>query len=525
MWKGIGSVRVWAVAGWRGGLLGVVGVLSGCSDYAVLPSGSVDGLQMQVLANPAALTVADVPVGDVRSASVALENHGARAVSLVDLHIAGSSAFWMDLPSQSLVSPGESVSVEVFYSPDAMADRAVLEVAHRTDDAREGMLAVPLEGTGLAGVLEVVPGVLDLGGYPDGCVVQSPMTIENVGTDDVAVRQVSVVGEGFSVADDGANPWLAPGETVEVMVEYRASEWSGTEGQLWVEHDGVGGTLRADIVAETLPRLYTEETFRQDGPWDAVDIVFAVDGSGSMDDDTSRLADNARAFFRALHSLDLDARVVGVTRDDGCVNGRPVSTRDDGAEEAFARSLDGTWGVHTESLLTVSTHALEAADGCNVGVFRSEARTAVVFLSDEPDQSDDPWESYVERMRAVDPHVVLSAIVGPAPEGCDSAYPGHGYLEAAEATGGASVSLCAQDWSSFLELQAEVVAGSPRARFELSEPPGPGEAFVWVNGDLATDWWLDLEAGELVFDDDAIPGPGALIEVEYPVGTDCDPTP
>lgn len=520
MWSGIGCAgtdsRLW---------VGVVALMMGCSDYDVVPDGSVDGLATRLVAEPAVLDLGGVELGSRREGTIALVNHGALPVVLDDLALVGSGAFELLLPSDPVVEPGASVDVRVAYRPDAFEDTSVLEVRFSTEQDADQQLPVPVRGVGLAGALAVEPGALELGSHPEGCVVEAPVALRNVGTAPVELHEAVVAGVGFETVGHPEGTLLAPGASTELWVRYTAADTSDDSGTLWVHHDGIAGTASAPVTGQLQPRAYTEASFLQDGPWDAVDILFAIDGSGSMQDDTARLADNARTFFQALHDLGVDARVAGVTHDDGCTNGPPVSTTEPGAEDAFTRSLDGPWGVHTESLLTVASHALEAADGCNAGLLRPGARTAVVVLSDEPDQSDDSWEHYVARMRAVDPHVVVSAIVGEAPDGCETAYPGFGYLEAASATGGAVLSLCAENWGPFLELQAELVTGAPRTRFALPEPAGPGEAFVTVDGETVSGWSIDRTTHELVFEDWAMPGPGAAIAVEYPRAADCDPAP
>jgi len=498
---------------------------AGCSDYAMTPEKVVQGLHGDLAAEPPSLDLPAVPLGERADAGFQLVNRGSFPVDLVDMQLVGGSGFSFMLPEQGSLGPGEAVDIPVAFSAGTLESDAVIEVLHASETGEQAVLQVPVHGTGLAGALVVEPVTVDFGIVPVDCVLEESVRLRNVGTAALEVHEVAVIGAAVSM---GAGAWatsLAPGAEVELPLVFQPERLGAQEGELWVHHDGVSGVSTAPVFGESQPRARVEESFLQDGPWEAVDIIFAVDGSGSMEDDTDRLADNARAFFEALHELEVDARVSGVTRDDGCINGDPIPTREAAAVDEFARVLDGPWGVHTESLLTVAAHALEAGDGCNAGVFREGARTAVVVLSDEPDQSDDEWESYVGRLRAIDPHVVLSAIVGPAPDGCATAFPGWGYLEAAEATGGASLSLCSEDWGGFLELQAELVTGNPRTHFPLTEPAGPGEVVVMVDGEPAEGWTLDLATQELVFEDWAMPGPGAAIFVEYPAASECDPAP
>ena len=497
----------------------------GCSDYGMTPEPVVQALAGELAAQPSVLELPAVDLGGHAQGSFELVNHGSHPVELMDIRIAGGAGFSFQRPDEPVLQPGGSVAVPVVFSAGSLQSDAVIEVVHSSPSGGEAVLRVPIHGVGLAGALVVEPLAVDFGIAPVECVLEEHVRLRNVGSAPLEIQDVVAVGAPVSV---GVGAWasrLAPGASVDLPLVYQPESVGAASGELWVHHDGVGGVSSAPISGESQPRARVEQSFLQDGPWQAVDILFVVDGSGSMEDDTERLAQNARSFFEALHELGVDARVAGVTRDDGCINGAPIQTDDVAALDALPQVLDGPWGVLTESLLTVAAHALEAADGCNAGVFREGARTAVVVLSDEPDQSVEEWDTYVGRLRAVDPHVVVSAIVGPAPDGCETAFPGWGYLEAAEATGGATLSLCADDWASFLELQAELVTGNPRTRFPLAAPAGPGEVIVQIDGEDSQGWHLDRASQELVFEDWAMPAPGASIYVDHPAASECDPQP
>lgn len=498
--------------------------LLGCSDYDLHPDAHRDGLQVAVTADPPLLDLGDVPMGSQADGVVTLINTGTSPVYLQAGHITQSGdGFSLLGPVSGVLQPGASHPVPIGLRAGTFAPEGVLEVPHTDDRGQVDSLVVPLRATGLAGSLLVDPPVLDLGPVPTGCDIELPLDLINVGTADLEVQEAAVVGaEHTTVAIDTSTP-IAPDEARTGSIALTASTTPAElDATLWLHHDGIGGVASAAVKASIQPRARVEQTFLQDGPWPAVDLLVVVDSSGSMHDDIDRLVDGARDFFTRLSSRDLDVRVSGITRDDGCVNGAPVATEDIAAVETFARSLSGEWGHHTESLLTIATAAIEDPSGCNAGVRREDARTAVLLLSDEPDQSDDPWDDYVGRMRRVDPTIVLSGIVGPPPEGCETAFVGDGYLEAIEATGGATESICAPDWSAFLDLQAEVMAGTPRTRFELSADVGPGDVWVTVDGEEATDWWIDPEGPALVFDDHAQPPAGAVIRIDHPAAADCD---
>jgi hypothetical protein len=106
---------------------------------------------------------------------------------------------------------------------------------------------------------------------------------------------------------------------------------------------------------------------------------------------------------------------------------------------------------------------------------RSGSILHIILVSDEPDQSANSWDWYVDRIVAAkgDPSKTrISAVAGNMDGTCSAAgatsAPGVGYYEAATATGGVYLDICS-DWASNMEALA--LASAQLDTFPLSNYP------------------------------------------------------
>ena len=99
--------------------------------------------------------------------------------------------------------------------------------------------------------------------------------------------------------------------------------------------------------------------------------------------------------------------------------------------------------------------------------------------------------------------------------------PGTGYYEASVATGGAFLSICASDWSSYFETIANMAASGLLASFHLASEPQPDTIVVQVDGSTVTDWTYDADTNSIVFGADSVPPPGSHIVVRFELAGDC----
>lgn len=284
---------------------------------------------------------------------------------------------------------------------------------------------------------------------------------------------------------------------------------------------------------ETLPPTVVEERFFQEA-LPRLDVLFVVDGTGSMEEEQASFADAAEDFVDTLDDLGV-AYQIGVTSTnpaaDGALVGRPwiITGAAEDPAGALADALEvGTTSPPPSAGLYTALRALSDVQGLNRGFRRADTGLHVVFLSDGDDQSDDylgadPVGAF---LAALDAEALASgrlarasAIVGDTPDGCSgpsgTAQPGARYVEAAARTGGVSASICAADFAEVaLALGDAAVEWS--TVFPLRAAPAEGSVRVEVDGARISEGWsVDAAVPALVFD--AAPAPDAAIHVVYTV--------
>jgi hypothetical protein len=258
----------------------------------------------------------------------------------------------------------------------------------------------------------------------------------------------------------------------------------------------------------SVPASHRDE-FRQDGAWGATDIVLWTDGSGSMSDDRERLDAAAGAFTAALDESAGDWQILAVD-DSGCGE---IYTPDD-PDGAFPAAEQDSPGF--EGGLAAIAAAMEesATGGCNGGFLRPDAKTLVVIVSDEPEQSGVAWEDLVDAIDDYATAVTISAIAGDMPQGCATAAPARGYTEAVERTGGVFVSICTDDLEPGVASVAATAANVDLVdTFELSAPAIPATLTVLVDDVPSMAWTYDAASNALTFD--APPPAGSEIVALY----------
>jgi hypothetical protein len=264
------------------------------------------------------------------------------------------------------------------------------------------------------------------------------------------------------------------------------------------------------------------------------DILFALDWSCSMDDDIARVRTNFSTFVTTLATMDADYHVGVVVRDTGCfIGGEFVDNSLAPADQVsvFDRMVGSSsdQGSYTEMGLTLAEAALSRANlgsgGCNEDFLRDDATLAIVGVTDEVEQSANPWSYYVSLYQSFkdDPDdVLVHAIAGDMPSGCGGNEPGRGWYEASVATGGLFLSICATDWASTLETLAEGSAADLTS-FALTQTPVPETITVRVDGiTTTTGWTYDAGTNMVVFDETSVPEGGSTIEVDYALQGSCE---
>lgn len=292
-----------------------------------------------------------------------------------------------------------------------------------------------------------------------------------------------------------------------------------------------------DTDAAVADPVWVTESLVQDAA-PAVDVLFVVDGTGSMAEEQASLVAAADAFVGALEVDSLDWQL-GATSTDledaGVLNGDPwiLTPQHTAPAAALAVALDiGADHAPPSAGLDAAALALADVSGQNHGFRRDNAALHVIFVSDGEDQSgtilgSNPVDAFVDLLLAEEARTGqparASAVVGDSPSGCDGATgeasAGLRYLAVASRSGGASVSVCDADFAAVAARLGELAVVWPR-EFALQGLPEAGTVSVLINGARYADFIVDY--AELTLSFDAPPPPYASIEVRYQLASSVD---
>ena len=503
-------------------------LLVGCSEnnlHTVNDAGNGIGPAIEVA--PSTIYFGELTTNEAHIESFTVMSVGEKPLVVDHIDFGMTSASFTILPNQELnfqLAPGESTDILVAFEPMGANEQAATVMVHSNDPITPEA-SVALLGEGMAPELQISPDPYDFGVTYIGCPNEGDITLTNVGTETLVIDDIQLPEEAFWANTDYSLPIsLEPAEAMNLHVYYDPVQEGVASNILSVtsnEPMGVRDALqrgKAEFAA-----WYTDEwELMKDPP---ADIVFLVDQSCSMNDDQSRLASNFSYFITQLSNYTTDWRVMVVNNDNGCTNSGVLSPSTSNYAGIFTSAVSSGGGSYTESLLTVARQAVANMhnSGCNPGFIRPNAMLHMIMVSDEPEQSSQSWEYYVQdiiNQKGTPALVRLSAIAGDYPSGCYSAAYGRGYWEAANYTGGAFLSICQSSWSSYMQILAETSINQDTC--PLSAPAAAETIDVYVNGNLRTDKWYYDEALQSVVLEDDIPEGGDKIKIDYAALATCD---
>lgn len=198
-----------------------------------------------------------------------------------------------------------------------------------------------------------------------------------------------------------------------------------------------------------------------------VDIIWAIDTSGSMNEEAALVQEKLNDFVEFIEGSGLNVRVVMIGGDTVCVP-EPLSGGGcPDADSARYRHVRRVVGSHDAFEAIVQTYP-QYSD-----FLRREARTHFVVVSDDESAREANW--FNSQMAALGRrsfvfHAIVSLVqTGVCPftcEGCSGPYgdaeaKGDRYIVASEMTGGTASSICEPDWTPIFEgIGDNVIAGA-----------------------------------------------------------------
>ena len=514
----------------------------GCSDYklSVIP----EETEPPVLAPEIEVTPTEYDFGALDANGygsqvvINISNIGNDTLTLDDISlINGDSTFMLNPLSVSSLESGEDVDLFVTYMPDTYETNSDI-VSILSNDEDEPDTRVNLGGSGDAPVIRVTPENYDFGDIYLGCDDALGVLIENVGSTNLEISDVEFfvsVPVDFSIEDyetnEGPLPWtLTPGDYVSLEVEYMPLDILDDSAYVEITsndpatpvaysyHDGIGNY-----------ESYVTDNFEQDG-MAITDILFVIDNSGSMYSNQTNFKNNFDSFIAVFSAAGVDYQIAFITTDDeNFVNGTVVTSASADPVGEVNDIVDsiGTTGSAMEKGLYYSYLATQPGADAGIGstFLRSDAKLAVIYVSDEPDGSSayvttSEVSSHLASLKSSSSLVTAHAVTGDYPSGCSTnggAQFGDGYYDVVNDLGGAFMSICASDFGAQMDtLARESLA---LMQFSLSENPIEDTIEVFVDGAYNTDWEYDASLNSVGFS--VAPADGSLIDISYAVWADC----
>lgn len=523
----------------------------------------------RVTVTPGHLSFGFVGLGETRRRAVGVTNVAPYDCLLREPRVNGDVFSAVPLDDVDVVlPPGGRMRLEVDATPGQAGEHRG-ELSFLVSDPLQPRRVVSLSLISGESALRVDPDRIDFGGRRPGCESAArSVWIRNQGTAQVGIASIRLDPGPFLLSAPSGLPiptgpvaMLGGGQSIELELRY-APTITGPElpHLLYVQRDGFGEMLTVELLGAGVEGEVIDR--HQQGPAGSVDVLFVIDNSLSMEREQANVIANAGRFLEVLEAAGADYQLAVVSTDmeGGASGGCPMTpdrpaglaeggcgyfAEGDGAaahpswrivdagdapspREAFARVANlGLGGSAREAGLRAAATALGGgpARGHNLGFARPAAHLAVIFISDEEDQSDLSVDDFSGRLTALRGAAALertsvSAVVttGAACGGVDT---GLRYQALTSRFGGLVRSICSSDWSALVTDLAERALGI-RARFPLRSRPATGTLEVRVNGQLEPElvgptqrrrWTLVEDA--VVFEPDALPPPGAEVELHY----------
>lgn len=452
-----------------------------------------------------------------------------------------------DFSDLEALQPGDSYEFSVEFTPENYEiDGGIIEIWTDADAQTEGQisgdyLVVNLAGYGDAPDLKVEPESLDFGDITVNCDDNQTISLRNEGNIDLEIYGLDeLISSAFpgdfnvSYGTLPAFPWvIMPGGQVDFWIEFRGDHaYVNTDSVLDIKitsNDIDEPEKWVGVDAYNEQQAGFSETFIAEEN-SVVDIIFVVDDSGSMHHFQQKLSNEMSQFAATIAGLNADFRIGVITTTTGTPVGWTESTSVTMEQDLMNLVIVGIGGSGWETGL-MSLYDCMFNSTCNTlqgGWMRPDARMAVVFISDEPDNSPHPWGYYQSIFdQMMDPgRISMHGIIGPQPSGCQgtswgiSAQAGHGYHEIINHYQGQEYSICDDNWGVAITTIATDI--SRPLRYPLSENRIDETTIeVFINGQQAAsrEWTWDAPNNSVLFTYDAAPEPGDTVVINYEVGS------
>ncbi len=466
--------------------------LFGCSETGLSakePPANTEAPDIQL--RPDALSMGPLATGQFDEKTFTVTNVGPAGLEVSDVRLdVGEGVFEVLDTDPFTLEPEESRDIRVRFTPLGEVDYGLVIVASNDPDTPEA--EVSLEGLGEVPALQLSPNSYYFPGVCDDSMI---VEMRNVGLADIVVTDISyTAGSELSLSHGLSFPLtLAPDEFRDLTVDYVTGSSLSATGTIEVDSNDPRGIRTADQFVEGSGELVTESYTVEANP--SVDILFAVDKSGSMSGETRALGQAFSSFITEIDNVTDDWQIGMVAEDHGCFEGGIITANTPNYEQVFLDAANRRFILGdtdlTEALLQLTDNALleTGPGGCNAGFVRGNSLLHVVVVSDEPEQSGQTWDYWLNRWQSQmsDPNLVMvSAVIDPSAGNCGSE--GTGYIEAANNTGGLILDVCNSNWGNYAQQLGQASVAN-LLTYLLSATPDEASIEVSVDGTAYENGW------------------------------------
>jgi len=476
--------------------------------------------------------------GEVSLKTITIKNKGSDTLNISSTDLSSvSTTYTLSNLSNNELEPDEETYIIVMYNPEThSADKNSVVIV--SDDPDDGFVSVTLTGDSEAPVINIEPDSYDFENVLVGCDDDLDITISNIGNVDLTINQIDYYisyPADFSIEDYedvyGPLPWvLAPGDSIILEVAYYPSDVALDSGILEVQSDDPYTPIaEATHEAQGVYSSTYEESHKQE-EIDAVDILFVIDNSCSMNDKQTQLANNFDTFMNVFDASAIDYQIGFITTDSYHMEGSliTIATPDPVAEVAQIIDDIGTHGSSSERGLYYSYYALQTGYDFGPGsdFWRDDAKLVIIYVSDEDDSSSGitptSIKTYTISAKGGADYVIAHAVAGDYPGGCTTnggAQEGLEYYTVVTYLNGTFLSICEDDWGTPLEILAN--ESILKSSFTLDRDPVEETITVVVDGVEESNWTYDSSTNTISFAEGHVPASGVSILISYSPISDC----
>ncbi len=475
---------------------------------------------------PSTLEFVAAELGESQEDFFTVLNNGGETLTVTGLTFTGDAFLLIDEWDETFeLEPGDVKYVDIIFSPTGIDDLGDV-VIHSSDPVTPDLM-VDFIGHGLLPQLTITPAVHDMGEVEVPCHGEHEIFLTNTGTLPVTITSYDFVTSNPEMMLEELSVIPQPtvlnaGDEVSMIVDFLPeSEDSAVTGTLTVQSDDPRGEQVAEVTASSTYTDTDVELFLvPEIP--SVDLLFLIDNSCSMEGDN--IDDITLGIPLLINELAMVSnwQMIEVTHTNGCSN---VPILDANSPNPAQDLINNAFvpGSISEALLQTASQALSQTfpGGCNSGFLRPGALLHILVASDEPEQSGVSYTTWLQDFESYVPRadmMTVSAVVDINNCGFGAA----GYIEAANATGGALLDICDPTWGAQLTNIADSIADAPPT-YVLPIQAIADSLIVMVDGIVTVDFSYSPTLGILTVTDPTFVKGVSEVTVEYALASSCIP--